>query len=475
MKKFSMMNFWESSIIMSWFNILASFLRMLILLPLILIYFDDVEIASWLLFSSIIYFSDILNEQASLIISRMIAAAYGGANDFRVILADRKPKNIGRVNWELIYRLYGSLGPINLFLATIGLIIASIFGLLSFYPLLDDYSNPQIIWNSLFVFLTGQFFLHLFRRFASLLRGCNKVALNSRWEALFSVLSTIIGTLVLLLGGNILQLSISMQIILLFRVLCQYRLVLGVVPIPSNLIAWNLDKKIIPILFTPLWRSIVRAFTINGAYKVGIILLARNAEVAFLTKFLLSIKLFELVDQFSCVPITSKVPRLTRLLASNKLLALGKEVIVAFKRFFYLEVFGVILLIYFGSQLLSLVNDNKELLAMNDLLLLSGGFLLNSFIKYSFTLTLLGNNIIAVKRLLVSVVLSCVILAWIIPNQPFWGFVLGAYLPMILILNIYPIKEGCALINMPVKYFIFKTIFGPLFLFILTISGLAFL
>ena len=152
MKKFSMMNFWESSIIMSWFNILASFLRMLILLPLILIYFDDVEIASWLLFSSIIYFSDILNEQASLIISRMIAAAYGGANDFRVILADRKPKNIGRVNWELIYRLYGSLGPINLFLATIGLIIASIFGLLSFYPLLDDYSNPQIIWNSLFVF-----------------------------------------------------------------------------------------------------------------------------------------------------------------------------------------------------------------------------------------------------------------------------------------------------------------------------------
>jgi hypothetical protein len=129
-------NLWDSPTLMSWFNKVASSLRMLFLLPLILVYFNDVEVASWLLFSSIIFFSDILNEQASLIISRMIAAAYGGATDLKVITSDRKPESISKINWPLISRLYGSLGLFNFLLSLAGLVIALLIGLFSLQSLL---------------------------------------------------------------------------------------------------------------------------------------------------------------------------------------------------------------------------------------------------------------------------------------------------------------------------------------------------
>lgn len=469
-------NLWDSPTLMSWFNKVASSLRMLFLLPLILVYFNEVEVASWLLFSSIIFFSDILNEQASLIISRMIAAAYGGATDLKVITSDRKPETISEANWPLISHLYGSLGVFNFFLGLAGLVIALLIGLFSLQPLLHGYSEANFIWYSLFVFLTGQFLVHAFQRYTSMIRGCNKVALSSRWEALFSVLATIIGAIILIFDGGILPLAIAMQSVLVARIFCKYKLMkLFAISSDLNFNAWNFDRTLWPLVFTPFWKSLLRAFSVNGVSKVSIILLARNLEAAYLAKFLLSLRLLDLVDQFSIVPLSSHVPRFSKLLAGNKINELRKEFVSAFKLSVILEVFGLVFIIYFGAKILSLVTANTSLLEPDKLVILSGGFLLWSLTKRSFMITIIGNNIIAVKRLLVSMVLSFGILAWVIPNQPFWGFVLGAYFPMILILNIYPIKEGCALINMPVKDFIFKTIFGPLFLFILTISGLAFL
>lgn len=471
MRNFQIINVWESPTIMSWLNKGASMLRMFILLPLVLIYFNEIEVASWLLFSSIIFFSDIINEQASLIVSRMIAAAHGGAKDLEIISSDRKPEVIGQSNWDLIKHLYGSLGPLNILLAAIGLAAASLMGIFAFIPLLNEYENSQTIWNALIVFLLGQFICHSFRRYASMIRGCSRVALNSRWEALFSILSTFLGALILLLGGDILFLATVMQIVLLLRVFCQYKLMsCYIVPAGIILKAWKYDQKISLLVFNPLWKSIIRSFTMSGAAKLAIVLLSRNLDPASLAKFLLSLRLIDLVDQFSSVPLTSHVPKFANLLAANKISKLRKDFISAFRTSMLLEVLGILFILYFGARILSLFGPNAEIIMMQQFAILSAFYLFWSYVKRSCVLTLIGNNIIAVKRLILSLILSSFVLFAVVPVSPFWGYIAGAYMPMILMLNIYPIAEGCKLIDISSASFLNKTFGLALFIFIFCAS-----
>lgn len=453
---------WHSPTFTSWGNKIAASARLFLVLPLLLNRFDEVQLAAWLLFGSILFFSGLVAAQSNLVLSRMISVAFGGAKDLGVISSDRRPETSGVPNWSLIDRLYGSMGWIHLVNGLLGGGIALLLGWFSLSALILDYADATSIWTAYAIFLLGQFLVQVFARYTATLRGVNQVALTNRWEALFALISAIAGGLTLWLGGGIIHLAIVMQSFLLIGVLRQWALLMYVVePRFKTVAVWGIDRQIISWVWEPLWRSFIRSIANRGSSKVAVVVIARHADPSLLSSLLLSLRLLETIEDIAVTPMASHVPRFGRLLAQGEVERFRSGVCRALRLSCFVQVAGILAIAYCGYVGLNLIGSESKLLGQTLFLILAFAHLLASQIRQSLMITVIGNNIIAVGRLTFSAVLSALLAIVLVPAYPIFGFVISAYLPLVFILNLYPLNIGCQLMQVATGQFICRTTLVP--------------
>jgi|GEM_PF-1402957 len=453
---------WHSPTFTSWGNKIAASARLFLVLPLLLNRFDEVQLAAWLLFGSILFFSGLVAAQSNLVLSRMVSVAFGGAKDLGVISSDRRPVTSGVPNWPLVERLYGSMGGIHLVNSLLGGVIALLLGWFSLSAVIQDYANAAAIWTAFFIFLLGQLLVQVFARYTDTLRGLNQVALTNRWEALFGLFSAVAGGLTLWLGGGIIHLAVVMQSFLLIGVLRQWALLMYVVePRFKAVPVWRIDRQIMSWIWEPLWRSFIRVVANRGSSKVAAVVLARHADPSVLTSMLLSLRLLETVEDIAVTPMTSHVPLFGRLLAQGEVGRFRSGVCRALRLSCFVQVAGIIAIAYCGYVGLNLIGSESKLLGQTLFLILAFAHLLASQIRQSLMVTVIGNNIIAVGRLSFSALLSALLAVVLIPASPILGFIISAYLPLVLILNLYPLSRGCELMQVGTGQFICRTTVIP--------------
>ncbi len=453
---------WNSPTFTSWGSRASQSIRLLIILPLVINTFDEVQLSAWFLFSSIIFFSEMMSMQTSLVFSRMFALANGGASDLSPIRDGKVQESSGQPNWPLIGSLYGTTQSLNAILAVLGLLLVLVLGYFSLAPVVEGYADSQDIWLAFIVFALGTFIVEFFRKYQVALRGMNHVALTSRWDTLFNLISPIAGAAMLLSGGSIFELAVVMQAVLSLGILRQWALLHFVAePQFRNFRLWGWDRQILIWVWEPLWRGIVQMLANRGSTRVSTIALARYTDPALLAPILLAVRLLDILESFSDTPITSHAPRFGRLLAAGQIDRFRQGMERAFRLSSWVQVGGVIAIGLFASAGLQVLGTDKSFIAMSAFFSLGIAHTLLSTVRKSLMITMVGNNVVAVERFILATAVTTVLAFTIIPASPFWGFLASAYLPVVLIANIKPLLIGCRSMNTCMSKFAAHTFIIP--------------
>lgn len=437
-------------------------MRLLVLLPLVLTRFDETEVACWFLFSSILFFGQIISAQTTGIFSRMIALSMGGAVDLSPLRAKSEIVSDGNPNWALIKTLYATQHSINALLAALGLGFAGLLGYYSMEPLLRDYGHSREIWIAFSIFLGGYFFQEFFRKFSVTLRGLNQVALTNRWASFVSLVSSLSGAGVLILGGGIIELAMLMQAVTLSGIVISWYLLTRIVePKFRHFPSWGWDLQILGWVKEPLCKGVVQMVANRGGARVASVVLARHADPGLLASMLLAIRLIDVVDDFSTSPIVSNVPRMSRQLGAGKIEELREGILRYMKLSMWAHVILLICVGFAGVYFLPYMNSEIEFLPLELFLMLGLFQSLFSTVRRCLMISAIGNNIVAVLEFSIAAVVTVLASIFLIPMAPFWGFIVSVYIPVLIVVNVRTLFEGCEIIEANPSSFAFRTLLLP--------------
>ncbi len=418
----------------------AQSVRLIAFTPLLLNRYSNEEVAAWLLFGSILFLGVMLVEQSMLVSSRMIAMAMGGAEDLSPIRPGESPRGKGEPNWPLVERVYGCVGGFNLVLGIVFLVVSMLLGLFSLNT--RAIGGGGGIWIAFSIMVFGDVIRQLLLKNIVVLRGMGRVALANRWSAVFAVASTIVGTAAILLNASLAGLAIAVQVVNIAGTICLCRALWHVEPRVARFKGWAWDPQIMRWSAAPFAKSLVQSLANRGALKIGTILFVRYGQPGQVAGLLLAIRLFETVAQVAVAPLSSNVPQMVRLYAQGDLGALLKRVSAQFRVAQILQVAGALALLAFGPFALEAVGSSVSLPRPLVLQALGTGFVFMAFIRQSLMLSLIGNNVVAVRRMLASLALSAALCYTAIQAAGDLGVVIAIFAPQIVCVNFRPFKLG---------------------------------
>jgi len=439
---------WGSPSFTAWGSQGAASLRLVVFLPLLIRTLDEVQTASWLLFGTIVFFSNILGQQSASACSRMVAICMGGASDLAPIGDKKTLKTTGVPNWGLFSRLYRTLQSLNLVFATVNSCVSILIAMGTLPAVLRNYAYAREVWIAFGVFVLTGFVSEWFRRYAIVLRGMEKVALTNRWDALFSVASASSGAASLLLGAGIVELAIVMQCFELLKVIRLWYLLHHVVePRCRAMSGFAWDREIFGWVWMPLWRGVAQFLANRGGVSVCTFFLARTAIPEVLTGFLLSTRLLDMLETSASVPLTSRIPKYARMLGAGAIERLRSDLVRGMRLSLFLLICGVLVLGYTIHPLIQVLKPGFVFLPKLYFLALATGVVAVTYIRHTVMIAALGNNIVCVNRFLLAVLMALAISAWLIPTSPLCGALVAAYCPVVALVNIQPLKAGSQLLE----------------------------
>jgi len=443
-KKFSIKQvpskLWHSPTFTSWGNYLVQSLRLVAVTPLILTRFDTTEIAAWYLFASLNLFGTVLLQRLGLTFSRMFSFAQGGARDLSPITeAKTSSESPQEPCWDLIGRLYGTLGTLQTGSAILAAAIGLVMGWFALGNLTGGFDPSSKIWLAFGVMQLSSGIGFIFNRYIVALRGFNYVALTNRWNVLFTLLSVLGGFITLSFGGNILSLVLVMQSISVAGLL-RNRMVLSSVlgerfrKLPSG----GLDRQILGWSWQPLWKGLVGQLANIGTVQLSGVVLSMTATPAVVASYLFSLRMIQVIEQFSQAPFSSQQPRFSRMMAEGQYNQLRSQIT---KRIFIslaLMFVGVTSFGILAPIALKIIGSNAQLMPPVFWFSFATILLHNRYNILSMSVCAIANNIVLFLRAGIVGLLSVGLLFWLTPLWGMSGILVSIAAPMLIIMNWQP-------------------------------------
>ncbi len=465
---------WDSPTVTSWMSLATKSLRLVILLPLILRRFSATEAAAWLMFSSLLFFGTLISAQINLLFSRLIAMAMSGAEDLSPITHSKEVRGKGEPNWIMVRRVYSTVGFLNAIVAGITGITALAMGVYGLQPMLAHYGNSRKVWLAFLLVIVGEVVAQMQQKYTVALRGMNFFSLTNRWDVVFALASTLAGSLALWLGATILPLAMVMQSVIVigsFRYLLVLR---SIEPRFKEFEGRHYDRAILKWAWPPFIKSLAQSFASNGAIKVGAVVFARYGEPRQVASLLLTLRLFDMMWSFSTAPVTSKIPRYSRMLAEGRMENLRSELMRSLKFGQWVLVASGLGVVFLLKPLLNLMKSEVVALPLWILGSLVAGFIVVSTIRHWLLISLAGNHVVAVNGFILSALASTGLCLVTFKTFGLPAFALSVFLPAILLVNWQPLTAGAGVLQIPRLTVARNTIFLPWMIFTATLL-LAFL
>ncbi|RRB04226.1 hypothetical protein [Larkinella rosea] len=354
---------WNSPTAMTWGSMLSNSIKLLVLTPLILIKYNVDEIAFWYLLLTINSFTVVVDFGFYPTFSRIISYAFSG---LRSIEDFGKPEiqSDGKPNWDLMNRIYGTINVTYIALGFLVLFIVFIFSYFSIENIiLKSNTNTGTLWSAYYLFIVSIFFQFISKKFDAVIIGTNHVALINRWNIIINLLSALASILVVYIGANLAWLSfiqLLFSIILVLRsALLEYQICDGMF---RKLNAFIFDREIFKWCWGPTWKSGVLILCSTGVSQATGLIYSYVANPVSLASYLLSLKLVTTVAQFSQAPFYSKLPLFSTLRVKNNIEQLSTISAQSIKKSLLVFVLGMLVLIFFGDWILTLVKANTTLI-----------------------------------------------------------------------------------------------------------------
>ncbi|MEE9910707.1 MAG: hypothetical protein K4571_03185 [Deltaproteobacteria bacterium] len=387
---------WNSPTFTTWGAFLSRPLSLLLLTPLILHKFSASEIALWYLFGIFMGFQSLANLGFNSVFIRSVGFAMGGAKSIGIFKDNTLVETDHEPNWDLIKIIIQNTKLIYMLLALFFVVVLSVFGTWSLIKPISQVARQQEIWLSWITVVLVSGLSIYSDTFKIYLRGTDNVALVMRWETLFNMLAILSASVVLFMTGSFLYTILSNQIWRVINFIRNYYL--------SRFVnekryrefkGYRYDKEIFLAILPSSWRTWLSHLMSYGLMQLTGVYYAQIGESASVATYLFSLRIINVIDDFSNAPFYSHQPRYARLFAQNNFKELKK--IVTNKMFLTYMTFAVSCALagIFGDIVLPLIKSNITF--ANPLLwgLMCMGYFLKRYTSLHLQFYQITNHIVA--------------------------------------------------------------------------------
>lgn len=465
---------WHSPTFTQYGKYFATLGSLLFVLPFVLSKYNEVDIAIWLLISTVTMFAMILSQRLSITFMRIISFAFAGATDFRPIKDNDEKRGDGNPNWKGLVDIFATLHKvfiyISFFTSTV-VLVALFFGMNN---LVDNVFNNEYILI-LFIVTGSTFITQNLIKYNIFLMGFNEVALVNRWNTLFGVFGIVLSITVINFGGEILYLILVQQLILVFSALRDKWLFDNYLlkkDIQNN---GQFDKNIILAIKEPLWKGLVGHVSQMGLVQFSGIIFTIYGDISIVASYLFALRILTMLAEFSQVPFSSKQPYFSKLRSEGKIEILANVYKNRISISLFIYVLGVISVMLLNSHILSFIDSKVEFVSNG--IWLPMGFLYGIERANIFYLAILAsaNQIVLYKEQIISAIVS---LGFIFLSIQFYGLlgllglILAIWIPRLLIFNVKPLFLAASSLNQKSDDFGIRTSWPLSLIAITSIKGI---
>jgi hypothetical protein len=432
---------WHSQTITTWGAMFVRSAAMIVVIPLILTRLSAGETAIWFLFSNIITLGYLADFGFSTTFLRLSAFAMGGATNLNDFRQEKKDSRSNGPNWAIMQKLYGNIGLVYLLTSIfvfLALIILGSFALRKPIANIQDNGRLWIAWVIVCVVVSITFHG---RKYDSVLRGLNYVSVVNRYNILFSSLGTLTLIIVILMGGDILDMVISNQIWNLINLVRNRYLLMSVEngrfrsfrPI-------SFDKEVFSSAWAPSWRQAILIACSAGVSEVSGVIYAQVADVDKLASYLLALKFLNFTAEFSQAPFYSKIPLFSKMRAQAAIKELSIAAGTAMR--LSLLVFTVAALVVgFGADLiLALMKSKSSFVPITLWLFMVVAWYLERHHAMHAQIYCTTNHIPFYIPVAISGAVSLILAILLVERIGFWAFPLSKLISNALINNWWNVK-----------------------------------
>lgn len=436
---------WNSPTFTTWGGQLTQALRFLAVTPLLITSFSEFEIAAWYLFGSLNLFGDIVTQRLGLTFSRMFSFAMAGSDDLSPITqsSSNKVNTSSSPNWELMLKLFSTLGSLKAISAVLTSAIAFLMGAYSLKNIAGGTPDELKIWIAFVVMLTTGTVATMFKGYWVALQGMNYVSLLNRWNIIFSLASIIIGFIALSLGAGIVMLAIAMQLFVPIQIVTTRYLLRKVEEGRfKGAKGYGWDRRILRWAWSPLWKGFISQVSNIGVLQLSGVILTKYGSVESVASYMFSLRLMTVITMTAQAPFTSQMPKFARLMASGSLKNLITQIQNRTCVSVMIMVVGCIIVGLIGPWALGLIESKVEILGAVPWMLLLFYFILERFNMFNLVVCGIGNNIVLFWRQAIAGLISLLGMIMLIPSYGALGAIIAMIGSTVLIMNWQPAVFG---------------------------------
>lgn len=302
----------------TWASFVGRSLSIFALGPLVLRQFEPEQAALWFSFITIQALQLLLESGIGLTFMRAIGYALGGAQQV-ADLREREPgaSNDGP-NVDLLARVWGSMRRLYLLVGGSTFLLIGTVGMWSTSSTIAKMSVPTEGYIALMLFVAGAAFRARGGQHIAYLYGVGRIGMLRWLETIFWVVAFAASAVTLLLGGDLLALTIAYQtplfINLVFNAILSQR---------HQQSFENFDHKspydasILKQLWPSFWRSSLGLLIYLAVIQGAGLYYAKIGEPATVASYLFAMSISRPMTQFAQVPLFTRLPILARLRAEG--------------------------------------------------------------------------------------------------------------------------------------------------------------
>ncbi len=446
---------------MSWSSYFVQFGSFLIVLPLLLKVYSDVEVSFWFLTTTIIGFALMADSGFGSALSR--AAAYFKAG------ADYLPRNKkeydekekienAEPNIIQLRDLLATSNRIYLFLSLISALLISAGGTLFIWNIIELSGHRMDLWMAFVILIPHCILAIMGIKWSAFMKGLDFIAQEARFTSLLGVIRIIIFIVLLSLKLKPVFLIFTIFFLEIGRFLYLRSFVLNW--FAENNITITGNMKFNKTIFSSLWAASWRLGGIFwGNYFVeqgNSIIIAQISDAKLMASFLFTTRILEIIKNVSQITFYSKIPTVFKLTAQKDF----KSIKYLSSRFMFLGILimisAVVLIGLFGDYTLNLLNINKSFIATNLFILMALTLLLDLHSSFHAGIYTSTNHI---PFLIPSIVSGAVIIAlgfYILPIYGLLGIIMVRFLVQISFNNWYAMFLSLKLLKWPLYKYIYE-------------------
>lgn len=393
----------KSAVFNSWFNGIIQLFSSIIVIPIVLTKLNVEEINVWFLLASISAFGHTLVYGFSSTFSRFFTYVYAGVSikDFKhITFTNQEVKQ--EVNWNEINSLLLHMKVIFLVLSLLYLVIFGAVGYVLMKVPIHALSNTYEGWLSFFTVLFFSSINLYLNSYNVFLQGMKKVHLTQRVMGLCNLLGLIPILLVLYLYPSLSNIVIIYQLVLfsssffVFFKARQFHKNSAASEIPTQI-----DKNVILVVWDSAWKNGLTSVVSGGMKHLSSLLIAQWFSPSISASFLLTKKFFDILEKFTVLSFTARLPNVSFLKAQKKLGQLNLILKQTIRLCFGVFISGYISIIVFGKKILVLLDSNVLLGGTLLIILFSFSTFISRWSGIMLSISNQSNNIIEHRNALI--------------------------------------------------------------------------